>query len=68
MILEFSRQVFIIQPRTKFHEYSSSGTRAVPCGQTDEQADLKQLIVAFLNFANESKMKISKLFYFPTGP
>ena len=36
----------------KFHENPSSGSREVPCGQTDGQKDMRKLIVAFGNFAN----------------
>jgi len=61
MILEFSRQIFEKHTQTKFHKNPSNGDRVVPCGQRDGQADMKKLIVAFLNFANESKKKISNL-------
>ena len=41
----------------KFHENPFSGSRVVPCGQTDTQMDRQrdthdQLIVAFRNFVN----------------
>jgi len=32
-----------------------SGSRIVPCGQTEGQTDITKLIVAFQNFANEPK-------------
>ena len=35
MKLEFSRQIFEISSNIKFHETPSSGSRVVPCGQTD---------------------------------
>ena len=35
MILEVSRHIFEKYSNTKFHENPSSGTRVVPCGQTD---------------------------------
>jgi len=37
----------------KFHENPSSGSRAVPCGQTDGK--MRKLTVAFRNFANAPK-------------
>jgi len=33
--LEFSRQIFEKYSNTKFHENPSSGSRVVPCVQTD---------------------------------
>ena len=43
----------------EFHENPSSGSRVVPCGQTDGrtdgQTDTPRLIVAFRNFANAPK-------------
>jgi hypothetical protein len=33
----------------KFHENTSSGSRAVTYGQTDEPTDIKNLIIAFRN-------------------
>jgi hypothetical protein len=44
---EFSQQIFEKASNIKFHEYPSSGSRAVLCGRTD-----MKLIVAFRNFAN----------------
>ena len=35
------------------------GSRVVPCGQTDRQTDITQLIVDFRNFANASKSEQS---------
>jgi hypothetical protein len=57
MKLEFSRQSFEKYLSIKFHEYPSSGSRFVPCGQTDRRKlrDMTKLIVAFRNFANGSK-------------
>ena len=46
--LEFFRQIFEKYSNIKFHENPSSGSRVVPCGQTD----MTKLIVAFRNFAN----------------
>jgi hypothetical protein len=40
----------------KFHEYPPSGSRVVPCGQTDRHTDVTKLIVPFRNFANAPKM------------
>jgi hypothetical protein len=39
----------------KFHENPSSGSRAVPCGQTDRGTEVTKLVVAFCSFANASK-------------
>jgi len=33
----------------------SSGRRVVPCGRTDRQTDMTELIFAFLNFARAPK-------------
>ena len=51
MKLEFSRQISEKSPNIKFHENPSSGSRVVPCGQTD----MTKLIVAFRNFVNAPK-------------
>jgi len=51
MDLEYSRQIFEKDSNIKFHENPSSGSRVVPCGQTD----IMKLTVAFRNFANASK-------------
>jgi len=55
MQLEFSRQIFEKKKfsNIKFHEYPSSGSRAVPYGRTG----MPKLKVAFRNFANEPKKK-----------
>ena len=39
----------------KFHENTSSGSRAVPYGQTDEQTDIKNLIIVFRSSTNVPK-------------
>ena len=44
-------QIFERCSNIKFHEYSSSGGRVVPYGQTD----MKTLIGALRNFANAPK-------------
>jgi hypothetical protein len=59
MKLEFSRQIFEKYSNIKFHENHSSGSRVVPCGRTDGQADMTKLIVIFCNFANVPKNIIS---------
>jgi hypothetical protein len=46
--LEFSQQIFENYSHIKFHENPSSGSRFVPC----EQTNITKLIVAFRNFAN----------------
>jgi hypothetical protein len=39
MKLEFSRRILENSPNTKFHKYSSSGSRVVPCGRMGRQTD-----------------------------
>jgi len=39
MNLEFCRQITKQYSHIKFHENTSRGNRAAPCGQTDEQTD-----------------------------
>jgi hypothetical protein len=51
MKLEFSWQIFEESPNIKFYQNPSSGSRFVPCGQTD----LTKLILAFRNFSNAPK-------------
>jgi hypothetical protein len=51
MKLEFSGQIFEKPSNIKFRENLSSGSRVVPCGQTDEQTDTTKVIVGFRNFA-----------------
>ena len=59
MELEFSRQIFQQSSNTKFNQNLSSGSRVVPCGRTEREAegrtDMTKLIVAFRNFANAHK-------------
>jgi len=63
MKLEISRQIFEKYSNIKFHENPSSGSRVVPCGQTDgrtdrwtgEKIDMTKLIVASRICAEESK-------------
>ena len=54
MKLEFSRQIFEKVSNIKFHHYQSSGSRVVPCGETetDRRNNMTDLTVAFRNFAN----------------
>ena len=40
MKLEFSRHIFKKSSNIKFHENYSGGSRVVPCGQMDGQADI----------------------------
>ena len=53
MKLEFSGQIFENYSDTNSLENPFSGSRVVPCGQTDR---LTKLIVAFRNFANALKI------------
>jgi hypothetical protein len=59
MKLEFSRQIFGKSLNIKFHQNTSSGSRVVPCGQTDGRTDgrtdITKLIVVFRNFSNALK-------------
>ena len=52
--------------KVKFHEDPSSGSRVVPCRQTDRQTDRQgdkvQLTVAFRNVSKASKMVMNKYF------
>jgi hypothetical protein len=51
--LGISRQIFEKYSKTKFHENASSESGVVPSyRRTDKQADMTQLIVAFINLAN----------------
>jgi hypothetical protein len=52
MKLEFSGQIWGKLSNIKFNENSSSGSRVVPCGQTDRRADMTKLKAAFRNYAN----------------
>jgi len=56
MKLEFCRQVFEKFSNEKFHENPSSGSRVVPCVQTD----VTKLIAAFRDFANAPKFTKTK--------
>ena len=55
---ESSRQFFEKYSNTTIHENPSSGSRVVPCGQTNRRTDMTQLIDAFRNFANAPKKEI----------
>jgi len=48
--LEFSQQIFEKYSNIKSHQNRSSGSRVVPCGQTDGQAGMTKLIVEFRKF------------------
>jgi len=58
--LEFSVQVFEKSSSIKFYENPSSGSRVVPWGRTDGRTDMKQLLVAFRNFAKTPKKRSSR--------
>ena len=55
MKVEFSRQIFEKYSYIKCNENPCGESRVVPCGQTDGQADMTKMIVAFRNFANAPK-------------
>jgi hypothetical protein len=50
--VEDSGHIFEKYTYIKFHEDLSSGSRVVPCGQTDIQTNTAKVIVAFGSFAN----------------
>ena len=62
MKLEFLRQILEDSSYVKFHEKLSSGSRVVPCEQTDGQTDMAKETVAPRNIANAHK-NIRILFY-----
>jgi hypothetical protein len=51
MKIEFSPQIFEKYSSIKFYKNLFSGSRVVPCGQTD----MTKVTVAFRNFANAPK-------------
>jgi hypothetical protein len=55
MKLEFSRQIFEKYSKVNFHKNASSGSRVVPCEETDRLIDVMKLINAFRHFANAPK-------------
>jgi len=56
MKLESSQNIFQKYSNAKLNENPSSGSRAVPCGQTGRRTtDMLQLIVAFRKYSNVSK-------------
>jgi hypothetical protein len=58
MKLEFFRQVFEKYLNTKCHENPASGSRIVPCGQTDVRADgLDESSSPFLQFREHIERK-----------
>jgi hypothetical protein len=56
MKIKFSRQSFEKYSNIKFHEHLPSGSRVVSCGQTDRQAHMTEIKVAFRNLANATKI------------
>ena len=70
MKLESPRQIFEKYSNINFNENPSSGSRAVPGGNTDQrigQTGTTKLIVAFRNFANAPRnihvMKLHNITY-----
>jgi hypothetical protein len=59
MILEFSQQILENRSNIKFHENPPSESPVAPFGrtdaQTDKQADITKVIVAFRNLTNARK-------------
>ena len=56
---EYSRQIFEKYSNIRFPETPSNRSRVVPCGWTDGQTDVTNLICAFRNFANAAKKWLS---------
>jgi len=52
MKIEFSWHIFEKYSNIKLHEYASSDSGVVPCGNTDGQTDVTELVVTFRSFAN----------------
>jgi len=50
----FSQPIFGKYSNIKFHENPSSGSRVVPCGQTDVKTVMTMLTVVLSNFVNLS--------------
>jgi hypothetical protein len=67
MKLEFSQQIFKNYSNTKFHEYPSSLSDAVPCRQMDGWPGMTKLIAAFHNFVNVPKNVNVANLYAQTG-
>jgi hypothetical protein len=55
MKLNFPNKFSRKSSNIKFHENPSSGSRVVPCGQTDGRTDMTKLIVPSRNLANAAK-------------
>jgi hypothetical protein len=56
MKFEFSGQIFEKSSNIEFHENPSSGSRVIPCGQTDGRRDMTEVIVVFRYFAKALKI------------
>jgi hypothetical protein len=59
MILEVSLQIFGKFSNLKFHENPSNKIRVFPCGVTNRQTDMTNIIVAFPNFKNAPEIKLA---------
>jgi hypothetical protein len=57
MEIEFSQPIFDKSSNIKFNEDPYSGSRVVPCGQTDRH---NEATVAFLNIANAPENGITR--------
>ena len=60
MELEYFGQIFKEHPYIKLHKNPFSGSRVVPCKQTDGRTDMTRVIVTFRNFAKAPKKVSSK--------
>ena len=54
MKIEFSRQIFEKYPIIKFDENPSSGSRLVPCGQTDTHTEFNSCFPQYFERASKS--------------
>ena len=61
MKLEISRQILEEHSNILLHENPASDSPVLPFGRTHRQVEMTQLIVAFLNLANTSR--VSNLFW-----
>jgi hypothetical protein len=59
MKLEFSPQISEKSSNIKFHEIPSGGSRVVPCGQTDGQAERHDEADSRFPHVYETRLKIN---------
>ena len=59
------KYIFGKSSNMKFHENLSSGSRVVPCGQTDGWMDMTKLIGAFCTVVNAPYKRFEERFGYP---